>query len=242
MTTNPNCHLKSDSHCFKLYVTCHLSFVTLIWQMLAKFWGVEPERTASKFTGLFTHSIKLSREMRKIHVAVVQQWLRNVQKSVMHVRSCFANINLLLFCSFRCRRRSLRTADAFPVERRPEMRLLFAGYRRRCRCQSSLLLLSRNSGTMVTWRHTSPLYWTFFCPSPVTAPDVFAKAYSTQFPSRFIALSSLSPFFSCSTQSSFSQPHFGLSKGGVVRPPAQITLTSGDFEICHSKFNDDPCY
>ena len=123
-----------------------MSFVTLIWQMLAKFSGVEPERTASKFTGLFTHCIKLSREMRKIHVAVVQRWLRNVQKSVMHVRSCFANINLLLFCRFRCRRR--------------------------CRCQSSLLLWSRNSGTMVTWRHTSPLYWTFFCPSPVTAPDV----------------------------------------------------------------------
>ena len=212
----PKLSLKSDSHCFKLYVTCHLSFFTLIWQMLAKFSGVEPERTASKFTGLFTHCIKLSREMRKIHVAVVQRWLRNVQKSVMHVRSCFANINLLLFCLFRCRRR--------------------------CRCQSSLLLWSRNSGTMVTWRHTSPLYWTFFCPSPVTAPGVFAKAYSAQFPSRFIAISSLSPFFSCSTQSSFSQPHFGLSKGGVVRPPAQITLTSGDFEICHSNFNDDPCY
>ena len=140
MTTNPNCHLKSDSHCFKLYVTCHLSFVTLIWQMLAKFSGVEFERTASKFTGLFIHSIKLSREMRKIHVAVVQRWLRNVQKSVMHVRSCFANINLFLFCRFRCRRR--------------------------CRCQSSLLLWSRNSGTMVTWRHTSPLYWTFFFARP----------------------------------------------------------------------------
>ena len=110
----PKLSLKSDSHCFKLYVTCHLSFVTLICQMLAKFSGVEPERTASKFTGLFIHSIKLSREMRKIRVAVVQRWLRNVQKSVMHVRSCFANINLLLFCSLRCRRR--------------------------CRCQSSLLL------------------------------------------------------------------------------------------------------
>ena len=26
----PKLSLKSDSHCFKLYVTCHLSFVTLI--------------------------------------------------------------------------------------------------------------------------------------------------------------------------------------------------------------------
>ena len=34
----------------------------------------------------------------KFHVAVVQQWLRNVQKSVMHVQRCsFANLNLLLF-------------------------------------------------------------------------------------------------------------------------------------------------
>ena len=155
--------------------------------------------------------------MIKLHVAVVQRWQRNVQKSVMHVRSCFVNMNLLFFCLFRCRSR--------------------------CRCQSSLLLWCRNFGTIVTWRHTCPLYWTFFCSSPVTVPDVFAKAYSTQFSSRFIATgSSVSPFFSCSTQSSFSQPHFGLSKGGVVRPPAQITLTSGDFEICHSKFNDDSFY
>ena len=68
--------------------------------MLAKFSGVEPERTASKFTGLFTHSIKLSREMRKIHVAVVQRFLRNVQKSVMHVQSCSAYINPLFFLPF----------------------------------------------------------------------------------------------------------------------------------------------
>ena len=39
-------------------------------------------------------------------MAVVQGRLRNVQKSVMHVKSCcFANLNLLLFSCFRCRRR-----------------------------------------------------------------------------------------------------------------------------------------
>ena len=55
-------------------------------------------------------------------------------KSVMHVQSCcFANINLLLFNCSRCRRRR--------------------------RCLNSLLLRSRNFATMVTWRHTSPLYW-----------------------------------------------------------------------------------
>ena len=67
---------------------------------------------------------------RTFHVAVVQQRLRNVQKSVMHVQSWFfANLNLFFF---------------------------FAGRRRRCK--NSLLLSSRNFATMVTWRHTSPLY------------------------------------------------------------------------------------
>ena len=51
----------------------------------------------------------------------------------MHVQSCcFANLNLLLFCRSRCRR-----------------------YRR---CLSSLLLSSKHFATMVTLRHTSPLY------------------------------------------------------------------------------------
>ena len=49
----------------------------------------------------FTSSIK--REIGKFHVEVAQRRLRNVQKSVMHVQSCFANINLLLVCRSRCR-------------------------------------------------------------------------------------------------------------------------------------------
>ena len=48
-------------------------------------------------------------ELRKwnyFHVVVVQRRQRNVQKSVMHVQSCcFANLNLLLFCRSRWRRR-----------------------------------------------------------------------------------------------------------------------------------------
>ena len=50
------------------------------------------------------------REIRKFHVAVVQPWVRNVQKlkSVMHVQSCcFANLNLLFLCRSRWRRRRL---------------------------------------------------------------------------------------------------------------------------------------
>ena len=53
---------------------------------------------------MFPSSTK--REIRHFHVVVVQRRLRNVQKSVMHVQSCcFANLNLFLFCRFRCRRR-----------------------------------------------------------------------------------------------------------------------------------------
>ena len=43
---------------------------------------------------LFPSSIK--REIRHFHFVVVQRRLRNAQKSVMHVQSCFANLNLFL--------------------------------------------------------------------------------------------------------------------------------------------------
>ena len=47
---------------------------------------------------VLTYPIKRARQIRKFHVAVVQRQLRNIQKSVMHVQSCyFANINLFLF-------------------------------------------------------------------------------------------------------------------------------------------------
>ena len=72
--------------------------------MLAKFCGVQSERTVSKLEKekenfCVAYSIKRAREIRKFHVAVLQRRLRNVQKREMHVQSCcFANINLLLFC------------------------------------------------------------------------------------------------------------------------------------------------
>ena len=56
---------------------------------------------------MLTYSIKRASETRKFHVTVMQQRLRNVQKSVMHMKSCsFANlhVNLLLFC---CCKKSL---------------------------------------------------------------------------------------------------------------------------------------
>ena len=55
---------------------------------------------------VFTSSKK--REIRHYHVVAVQRRLRNVNKSVVHVQSCyFANLNLLGFCRSRCRRRRL---------------------------------------------------------------------------------------------------------------------------------------
>ena len=49
------------------------------------------------------------REIRHFHVVVVQRRQTNVQKSVMHVQSCyFANLNLLVYSRrSRCRRRRL---------------------------------------------------------------------------------------------------------------------------------------
>ena len=51
--------------------------------MLAKFSGLNPK--GPYFCVVPTYSIKRASEIRKFHVAVVQQRLRNVQKSVMHV-------------------------------------------------------------------------------------------------------------------------------------------------------------
>ena len=53
---------------------------------------------------MFPSSTK--REFSHFHVVVVQRRQRNVSKSVIHVQSCcFANLNLLLFCHSRWRRR-----------------------------------------------------------------------------------------------------------------------------------------
>ena len=64
--------------------------------MLAKFSGLNPkgpylslEKEQEIFCVVYTYSIEREREIRKSHVAVVQQRLRNIQKSVMHVQSYF---------------------------------------------------------------------------------------------------------------------------------------------------------
>ena len=65
--------------------------------------GKEKESRSLVFT-VFTSSEK--REIRQFHVVIVHWRQRNVQKSMMHVQSCcLANLNQLLFCRSRWRRR-----------------------------------------------------------------------------------------------------------------------------------------
>ena len=136
LDNKPEIHLKIK---FALFQTSLILF-HLICQMLAKVSGLNPkgpylslEKTEKLFV-VFTYSVKQVHEIRKFHLPVVQRWLKNVQKSVMHVQSCcFANLNLLLFCRSLCRPR--------------------------CCCLSSLLLWSKNFASMVTWHLTSPLYF-----------------------------------------------------------------------------------
>ena len=65
---------------------------------------------------LQTPDHKTDGEIRKFLDAVLQRRLRNVQKSVMHVQSCcFANINLLLYCRSRFRRRRRCLSSLFLI-------------------------------------------------------------------------------------------------------------------------------
>ena len=101
-------HLKSE---FALLQTLsrlfHLVYFVKCWQMflelnskgLYQSSGKEKESCCLVF-----HSSK-KHEIRYFHVVVVQQRLTNVQKSMMHVQSCyFANLNLLVFRCFCCHR------------------------------------------------------------------------------------------------------------------------------------------
>ena len=106
----------------------------LICQMLAKFSGVESKTAISEFrkrkenflSCVHLPAVKRAHEIRKFHVAVVQWWLKNMQKSMM---CTVLQYKLMLFCHSCC-------------------------CRHRC-CQSSLLLWSKNFDTMVMWCHTS---------------------------------------------------------------------------------------
>ena len=74
-----------------------------------------------KENGCFLFPSPTKREIGLFHVLVVQRRLRNVQKSVMHVQSCyFANLNLFGFCRSHCRlrRRCLSSLLYFSKESR----------------------------------------------------------------------------------------------------------------------------
>ena len=85
----------------------------LICQMLAKFSGVEFQRTVSKLKKeienrclVFKSSRK--REISQFHFVVVQQRQINVQKKRdARAKFCFANLKLLLLIRSRCRSRLL---------------------------------------------------------------------------------------------------------------------------------------
>ena len=78
--------------------------------MLVTFPGLNPkgpylslEKGKETFCVVFNYSVKWAREMRKFHVAVVQRWLTNVHKGVMHLQSVVVLliiIVLLLFLPF----------------------------------------------------------------------------------------------------------------------------------------------
>ena len=62
--------------------------------MLEIFSGLNPkepclslEKGKETFCVVFNYSVKWAREMRKFHVAVVQRWLKNVQKSMIRMQS-----------------------------------------------------------------------------------------------------------------------------------------------------------
>ena len=133
--TNRKYHLKSE---FAFFQTSSMLFNFIFCQIMRlnpkePYLCLEKER----FCVVVIYSIKRAREIRKFHVifAVVQR-RQEMYRSVTHVQSCcVVNINLLLLCRSRCRRRR--------------------------RGLSFQLLGSRNFATMVTWRHTCPLYWPF---------------------------------------------------------------------------------
>ena len=69
----------------------------------------------------FTYSLKRAREVRKFHISIVQRWLINLQKSVIHLQSCcFANtkrvlVIKILFC--RSQEREATTGNTSAVRR-----------------------------------------------------------------------------------------------------------------------------
>ena len=99
MTTNRKRHLIRTVTNF-IDVTTEVS---LNLSNIGELSGVQCKRTVhkkKKNENLFTDSIRRAHAVRKFPDAAVQQRLKNVQKSAMHVQSCcFVNVNLFFFPS-----------------------------------------------------------------------------------------------------------------------------------------------
>ena len=93
MTTNRKRHLKSE---FTLFQAPSILFdLNKFIECWPNFLGFNPkgpyfslEKEKETFCVVFTYFIKRGHEIRKFHFVVILRWLRNVQKSVMHVQSC----------------------------------------------------------------------------------------------------------------------------------------------------------
>ena len=155
-----------NSHCFKIskfHVICH---------MLAKFSGFNSkgpyptlEKEKKTICVEFTYSVKRAREIRtevscRSRATTTKKCTKKAWRNEQSC--CFANLNLsvfgflflfcfVLFCFFFSFFFLFFFFFFFFCRSR---------YCRRSCCLISALLLSRNLATMVTWRHTSPLYWT----------------------------------------------------------------------------------
>ena len=101
-------HLKSK---FALLQTLsrllHLVYFVKCWQMFLELNSKELYQSSGneKQSCCLVFPSSTNREFRHFHVVVVQPRLRNVQKKRHTQSCCFANLNLLLFCNSRCRRR-----------------------------------------------------------------------------------------------------------------------------------------
>ena len=146
MATNWKGHLKSEFALFQKVMDL-IQFHFICADVCKIFWGwIWKDRIKVKKKEEEVFMLCSPAPWSKcVKLGIVQRRLRNVQKSMMHMKSfCFVNINLLLFCRSRCRH---------------------------CQsCLSSLLLWSQNFATMVVWCHTSPFcylkYYMMTCLEP----------------------------------------------------------------------------
>ena len=81
-----------------------LLYFHLICQTLVKFCGLNPkgpyvclEKEKENICVVLTYSIKWACEIRKLHVTVMQQWLRNVQKAGCTCKDVFLPIKTYRF-------------------------------------------------------------------------------------------------------------------------------------------------